>query len=600
MRRVLSIVSLMAGATALMAALRWLFMLWTGGYWGHMWSVLWHGLPMDLAVAAYIAAPVALALMVSAWLPVRWGPALRRGADAYLAAVAGILSLIYCADAALYPYWGFKLDTTPIFYFTTGPAAAMASLAWWKWAAWGAATVVAGIASWLWLRLCLPARCFAPARRRWAATAAMAAACGLMVIAMRGGVSVATMSPGRVYFSTDMRLNHGAINPAFNLLYSATHAARLDKQFRFTTDEEAAAEAARLNVQSSPGPRVEGRPDVYIIILESFSAHLMPSLGGEPVALRLDSLARTGWLFTDAYASSFRTDRALPAIVCSYPAQPTASILKHVPKLEGLPSLPRLMKDAGYDMTYYYGGDIDFTNVRAMVNAAGFDRIVSDADFPLAERMSKWGAPDGAVFSRALADARAAQRPEQPRMAVIQTSSSHEPYDVPYDGGSGNRKVNAFQYADSCLGAFADQITRLPRPSLMVIVPDHYGSWPEDLSEPAARHHIPLVLCGTALEGVEIDPALLSLPASQTDIGATVAGLLGIDHSSLPFSHNLLAPRQRPAAFFSEPSWIAMRTPGATAVLSVDTQEQMTAAPDSVYTSLRAYAQTLYTDLAGR
>lgn len=584
-----------------MAALRWLFMLWIGGYWGHMWSVLWHGLQMDVAVATYLTAPLALAMLVSVWLPARTEKAMRKGANVYLGVVAALLSLIFCADAALYPYWGFKLDTTPLFYFSTSPGAAMASLPWWQWCLWAVVICAAALALWTLLRLLLLKGSFAPTRRRWLTTGVLVMACGLMVIPMRGGVSVATMAPGRVYFSNDMRLNHAAINPAFNLLYSATHASRLDRQFRFMDEAQAQDIASKLNVPADTvGPRVEGRPDVYIIILESFSAHLMPSLGGEPIAMRLDSIAADGLLFTDAYASSFRTDRGLPAIVTSYPAQPTASILKYVQKLDSLPSLPRLLKGAGYDMTYYYGGDIDFTNVRAMVNAAGFDRIVSDVDFPLGQRLTKWGAPDGAVFSRALADANSAPADAAPRFAVIQTSSSHEPYDVPYDGGTGNKKVNAFQYADSCLGAFYAGIEALPRPALVVMVPDHYGSWPENLTDPAERHHIPIVLAGSALKGVEVDRDLLALPASQTDIGATVAALLGIDHSPLTFSHNLLAPRQSPAAFFSEPSWIAMRTPQGTAVLSVDTSEPMSQAPDSAFSALKAYVQTLYTDLSQR
>ena len=48
--------------------------------------------------------------------------------------------------------------------------------------------------------------------------------------------------------------------------------------------------------------------------MKVFSAHLMESLGGENIAVNLDSLAKEGVLFSNFYANSFRTDRALPAI----------------------------------------------------------------------------------------------------------------------------------------------------------------------------------------------------------------------------------------------------------------------------------------------
>lgn len=133
------------------------------------------------------------------------------------------------------------------------------------------------------------------------------------------------------------------------------------------------------------------RPDIYIILLESFSSHLFPSLGGEPVALKLDSVARTGLLFKNFYANSFRTDRGIPAVLSAYPGQPTTSIMKFVDKTENLPSLSKELKDSkGYRNEYYYGGDANFTNMKAYLVSAGFDRIISDKDFPISQKMSKW------------------------------------------------------------------------------------------------------------------------------------------------------------------------------------------------------------------
>lgn len=202
------------------------------------------------------------------------------------------------------------------------------------------------------------------------------------------------MNPGRAYYSQNNRLNHAAVNPLFSFLYSATHQADFGSQFRYL-DPEVADEtfnAMTAKPTALTDTLFEGRPDIYLIIAESFSSHLLPCQGGEAVAVRFDSLARNGVLFDNFYASSFRTDRALPAILGAISGQPNTSLMKYISKTEGLPSLPRALKDAGYALSYYYGGDINFTNMKSYLVNCGFEDIVCDKDFPVKERTGKWGA----------------------------------------------------------------------------------------------------------------------------------------------------------------------------------------------------------------
>ena len=107
------------------------------------------------------------------------------------------------------------------------------------------------------------------------------------------------------------------------------------------------------------------------------------------------------------------------------------SIMKFVEKTERLPSISRQLKTTGYEPSYYYGGDINFTNMKAYLVNSGFNNIICDKDFHISQRMSKWGAPDHVVFERALTDV-TKNSPAKPRFTVIQTSSSHEPFEVPY------------------------------------------------------------------------------------------------------------------------------------------------------------------------
>lgn len=343
------------------------------------------------------------------------------------------------ADAVLYSFWNFKLDTTPIFYFLSSPSAALASVS--PWFVAGAVAVVLAVAAvidyvltLLWHRPELSSPTTGKAKARDFGLMLLLTAA--LFIPIRGGFTVATMNPSAAYFSKEARLNHIAVNPLFSLLYSATHSSDFSDSFAYFTPGEAEAILGRHSAGdtcATATPLLKtARPDIYIIILESFSAHLLPSLGGEPVALRLDSIARQGVLFSNFYASSFRTDRAIPAIVSGFPAQPTTSVMKFVDKTEHLPSLARVLADsAGYRTEYYYGGDINFVNQRAFLLSGGYDKVLCDKDFPLSQRLSKWGAHDDVLLRRTWADI-AADSSRGPAFRVIQTSSSHEPFEVPY------------------------------------------------------------------------------------------------------------------------------------------------------------------------
>ncbi len=571
-------------------------------------SVLAHGLSMDLSMSAYLTIIPALLLIASVWTHARW---LKAAGSIYRYFSAAVIILALMLDTALYGYWNFKLDTTPIFYFTSSPSAAMASTQWWIPVAAAAVAILLTFATGRALRWCENRVTLMPPARKWLTSAILTIFTAALFIPIRGGFTVSTMNPSRAYFSQDQRLNHAAVNPLFNFMYSATHQNSFGSQFRFFKDNGSLqAQLDKLSptcTTSADSIRLklipEGmHPDIYIIILESFSSHLMPSLGGEPVAMQLDSIARTGVTFTNFYSSSFRTDRAIPAILSGYPAQPTTSIMKFVDKTDRLPSIAGTLRDsAGYETAYYYGGDINFVNQKAYLMSAGFRKVISDNDFPLSERLSKWGAHDDKVFARMEADINAVPRNGNPMLRVIQTSSSHEPFEVPYSAPFPDKRAVAFAYTDKCLGEFIrflkSDSSRWEQ-SLVVLVPDHYGAYPRDLSDPLQRHRIPLVLTGGAVSHAA--PMQITTPASQSDIAATLLSLLGIGHSQFPLSHDMLQPGAPQYAFFSEPDFAAMVTDnGLHAVISTQNGETISG-NDSIAQLTKAFLQNLYNDLDAR
>lgn len=342
---------------------------------GGVCAATWHGLRMDMAMAGYLAIVPGLLAAASVWTA---GRAMRYAACIYSAVAAAVVSLSFVVDLCLYGYWGFRLDATPVFYFFTSPADAVASVSGWFVFMGLLAAAAYGVGVYWVLQKILTADVplLPTLRSRIVATAVAIVLTGVLFIPIRGGFTTSTMNLSAAYFSQNQRLNHAAINPLFSFMHSMAHQTDFASQYRFmdNADAERLMEALRdkpvADADSVPRLFTTNRPNVIFIILESFSSHLLPSLGGENVAPNLDAMSREGVTCTNFWGNSFRTDRGLVSIISGYPAQPSTSIMKFAEKVEHLPSIPKAMKREGYDLKYYYGGDANFTNMLAYLVSA--------------------------------------------------------------------------------------------------------------------------------------------------------------------------------------------------------------------------------------
>lgn len=589
-------------------------------------SVIWHGLPLDLSLAGYLTAIPGFLFITSVWT---LSKSLHRIWCGYFLFISVLLSIIFTVDLGLYEYWGFRLDATPLFYFFSSPKEAVASVSIWMVLGGIVAMAVYAVVLYavfygillqkkLLLQMKLP-------YRRLKVSGILLLMTGLLFIPIRGGFTVSTMNVGKVYFSAEQRLNHAAINPAFSLMESLAKQKDFSKQYRFME----AAEADRL-FKDMLEPAVAGgqteetdsvrqsadslhtlfntqRPDVLFVILESFSSRLMTALGGEPnIAIHLDSLSKEGVLFTNFYANSFRTDRGLVAILSGYPAQPTTSIMKYPRKTQSIPAIAGSLRKAGYGTKYYYGGDADFTNMRSYLMSSGFEDIVSDQDFPVTERLSKWGAHDHLVFNRLLEDlkteaAEGTTEEKTPYFRVLQTSSSHEPFEVPFRRLE-NDRLNAFAYTDSCAGDFVRQFRELPqwKNTVIVFVPDHLGAYPEHIDNLSVeRYRIPLLMVGGAIR----EPRRIDVYGSQHDIAATLLAQLALPHEEFVFSKDMLYPASPHFAFFTVPDAFGMVTADNQVIFNCQAGAVVVDEGTAKGKNLplgKAYLQKLYDDIAKR
>lgn len=577
-------------------------------------QVTLHGLKLDGTIAGYLTALPLLLTLISVWRPGSW---LTRTLKIYLGCTAILIAAIFAIDLALYTFWGFRLDATLLFYLKS-PGDAMASVPMGLFVS--QCLLFIGYAALIYyglkglLRHCPTTVTPTSLRHRIGQTLTLLLLGGLLFIPIRGGVTTSTANVGMVYFSQDQFLNHAAINPCFSLISSLSKQQDFAAQFDFFPEEERAARYQELMAPHTPLETADSlsladrlllnteRPNILLILLESFSANAIEAFGGEPgITPNLNRLSKEGVYFTNLYANSFRTDRGLVAVLNGYLAQPTTSIMKYPAKSQTLPAIARSLDSVGYQSDVLYGGDINFTNMRSFFYSSGYGRLTSDQDFPLANRLSKWGAHDDITFERLYQ--MIADRPvNQPWFTTFLTLSSHEPFEVPYHRLT-HPYLNTVAFTDSCLGHFIDRFKQLPawQNSLVILVSDHGFRYPDGTKDyEPKRYHIPMLWIGGAIA----EPKVISRIGNQTDLAATLLHQLGLPTEDFTFSKDLMDPQAPRQAFYTFQNGFGWIDESGVSVFDNDGNQPLIEVPQAGSAQRldkgKALLQTLYDDLGKR
>jgi phosphoglycerol transferase MdoB-like AlkP superfamily enzyme len=521
-------------------------------------GVIWHGLRMDAAATAYVAAVPFLLVAISSFVPWRL---IRKLLLWWTIPVVVYIAGLTMGDLELYKEWGFRIDATWVQYLknpTEFGASIATSPLWLLFAMIGA---MSALAIWAFRRWVLPAADTVAKGSVMSLFTTLLITAGLAVPA-RGGIQLAPLNQSSVYFSESDFANQGAVNVAWNF-FNSLYRGDQDRTNPYVVMPEAEAIAIRdsLLTRGAAAPATQllrvARPNIILVIWEGFTAKVVGPLGGTGgVVPRFDSLVSQGVLFDRFYASGNRTDKGIAAIVGGYPALAKTSVLKEPRKYVGLPGLGRDLREVGYSTAFLYGGELEFANIRAFVLTSGYSRTVDKYQFPASTWSSKWGAHDHYLFARLLAEADTMTRPS---FLTALTLSSHEPYDLPvgYAFGDSTKTAKYFSsmhYVDSAFGAFIDSASRRPwwDSTLVIVLADHGHRLPAiDLESDGYRaetHHIPMLWLGGALaqRGVRVHEL-----GDQTDLGPTLLGQMGLPHPGWRWGQDLLAPGRTPFAYYT-------------------------------------------------
>jgi phosphoglycerol transferase MdoB-like AlkP superfamily enzyme len=510
-------------------------------------GVFTHGLKMDLSMTSYLLIVPGIFLSFS----FLFNPKILKGVfKIYTLLLLFLISLINLLDLGLYPHWGTRVGVSA-FDYVGDPQGFTSSISWKD-------VVVAvflfllyiGLFSFVFNRF-IKSSIEKAARQKWYLFPIMIFITALLFIPIRGGLGTSPINLSTVSFSNKLYANHSAYNFLWHFSKTVEKKSKManpciyfDSELafeKFNSVEKQRVEQDSLLIEIDKN----NPPNVVLIILESFSNKVISSFGGKySVCPNLDSISTESIIFPSFFASGNRSDRGMAAILGSYPSLLTQSIINYPEKSKKLTMISDYFNQNGYWTSFYYGGDIDFYNLKSLVLQGGFKDIVGQKDFPKEIReMSSWGAPDGYLFEKVLNEI---DKP-QPFFTVAYTLSSHTPYDVPAQiikgEGTQEKYLNSVAYADSCLGDFirAFKKTKYWENSLVIITADHghLHPGPTEIIEPAT-YKIPLIWTG----GVVKKHAQINEICGQPDLAPTLIKQFGWERDSALFGHYVFSSPQ--------------------------------------------------------
>lgn len=315
-----------------------------------------------------------------------------------------------------------------------------------------------------------------------------------------------------------------------------------------------------------------GAPDVLVLELEGLPSHVLAATGGHGADLVMPELAALtrrpdARLFTHYETAVGQTAPGFASAMCSLMPHYGAVITRGYSGI-GMRCLPEILAEHGYAARMIQNGDPNFENQREFAEHAGFASVEGARDIERAlggaQRVTKWGLVDAALFHH-LSDVLAARAPaDSPLFVLAQSITNHYPYTLPDPrfarpgpGGATWRKARSTSaYVDYALGGLVralDALARVPgrRPLLVVMSGDH--------GHPAEIHagnrmpasalydenvHTPLVFWAPGRPELlaRLDHAAREAPCSSLDLMPTLLGLLGVQAVNAAMGRDLALP----------------------------------------------------------
>ena len=511
-------------------------------------------------------------------------PRFRAWLTPYYIVMGLAVSIIIVADAVMYEFWQFKLGMVVLSY-ASSPEGTTNSVS--------LSFILVRFAILLLLALwtIIPCILLTPKKlptgrteRLWMRNISIIW-CFLLIS------GVCFMHQGDVYGNPRPLLaNHAAVNPVYAFASSIRFSDNYAKRYDYLSEEDRADLFNGLYPE--PADDIQDtllttqRPDILVVFIEGFGSRFIKELGGLPdVAPGWSRLIPEGIFWQNYYSNSFRTDRGTVSAFSGWLSYTDVGLMKQTEFHSVLPSLARSLEREGYETGYIYGGAMTNMGKRQYLEDMDFRHLYDDTAFTNNQATS-WGIPDSTACQKACELISNWQ--DGHHFLVVQTISSHEPWDVPYHRLE-DKKLNAFAYTDYSVVCMVDSLRQLPQWDnlLVIMIPDHGFLYEQSYDDPGF-FRAPMLWLGGAI----CEPRKMDIFMNQSDIPATLLSQMGIHHAEYPWSRNVLSETYTyPFVYCNYPAGMLFADRTGTSIYDIDGDAVIMEQPsDSGLRILRAKA----------
>ena len=266
------------------------------------------------------------------------------------------------------------------------------------------------------------------------------------------------------------------------------------------------------------------KPNLVFIISEGLSREFSGDRSYYPSATPfLDSNHSLNWL--NCMSSSQRTIGVLPTLFGSLPFGKRGFMQSsNTPRFH---SLVGILKDNGYQPSFFYGGWTCFDDMCYFLNDMGVEDYLPDYNSYPKDIQSTWGLYDEYLFSESLNYIK--QNNTQPRLDIYLTLTTHDPFDYPdkerytktyIQWLERDHRLNDIQpsqyeqyasylYYDDCLRKFFKDYQEMPEyeNTIFVITGDHcFNAQSQELE----KYHVPFLVWSPMLKAPRRFPAMVA------------------------------------------------------------------------------------------
>ena len=313
---------------------------------------------------------------------------------------------------------------------------------------------------------------------------------------------------------------------------------------------------------------LESRPNVILVICESFSMH-KSSMSGNPLNTTpyFKELCDNGIFFSRCFTPTFGTARGVFATLTGIPDVQLSKFSTRNPEAIDQRTIINELED--YDNYYFIGGSSDFNNFEGLLKNISNVNIYQEGMYK-SEPINVWGISDKNLFIEAN---EVLTKNKKPFFAIIQTADNHRPYSIPEEdldfvqkeihedtlqkyGFESLKEYQAFAYTDYCFKKFMENARKEKwfNNTLFVFVGDHgvqgetSSIYPDQLAlGRLSDEHVPLLFYAPEL----LTPAIHDEVVSQIDVLPTIAGMIHQPYTNTTLGRDLLNNKSKMDAAFT-------------------------------------------------